>query len=228
MQPPDEPAQTTPTVALSQRSTGYSLLEPEVRSVESLVVERAEFERGVVTSTCPQCGLNHADTRLAVKVEYVPPWIYLTLFANVIVLAICYYAARKRVETSVMLCADCVRAEKRARNLRSLATWALVLVNGFGTVGLVAAESTTGMLAVGAAIAASWIGAAVVFNRTSADRIGAGAIDKHNVTLKVPTSWRRVLRAEAPALLYGPGVPAESSPRTDNWRTNDAINPDEG
>ena len=212
MQPRDEPTQTTPTVALSQRNSRASVFDPERRTIESLLVSRAEFARGVVTRTCPQCGLNHADTHVEVSVEYVPPWIFLTLFAHVLVLAICYYAARKRVETSVMMCADCGRSARRARALRIGATASLVLVNGLAPVALVFAESTVAVLAAGAAMVASWVGAGVIFRRTRADRVGAGAIDDHTVTLKVPTSWRRVLREEAPALLDGRRAPRESLP----------------
>ena len=211
MQPADESTPHTSAVALSQRNVDALVLDGNPRIVEALVLQRAAFARGIVTAKCPQCGVNRADVPHALRVDHTPPWVYFTVLATPVALALCYFAARVRVTSSVMLCGDCVRAEKGARDTRSLALWAVLLVGGVGAVGLAVVASTMGTLIVGAAMVAACARARVVFARTNADLIRAGSIDAHNVTLKVRTSWRAVFRAEVPALLYGPGVAGERS-----------------
>src|SRR5688572_22003121 len=110
--PPLRQTPQLPVAAQSQqplRAVDERLPPPE------LVFLHSDALRDLKTQTCVQCGINPAGPPSTRTLQYVPPWVYLGLLANLIVLAILYFAGRRRVPAVFRLCPDCARADVRGR-----------------------------------------------------------------------------------------------------------------
>ena len=92
--------------------------------LRNVVINTSALEAGIHTKT-PQCGMNPTTTVAPRTFQYVPPWVYVGLLANVVLLAILDYAGRRVVKGQLHLCDDC-DADRRARTLQSVSVGGLI------------------------------------------------------------------------------------------------------
>ena len=185
-----------PVAAQSQRPL-RSVDEPPPKP--ELVFLHSDALRDLKTQTCVQCGINPAGPPLSRTLQYVPPWVYLGLLVNVIVLAVLYFAARRRVNAVFRLCPDCARADVRGRRLRGVSLVGLLafpllgsaMGAAFGDGGYVLGGASAGLVAAIAAIVAA-------VTKTKHEVIDVKNIDKAGTTtLLASPSWHRVLDQDA-------------------------------
>lgn len=187
-----------------------SVPAPSLRHVDDaprvpvpVLVRTEALKAGLRTHTCLQCGLNPVSQPVARSFQYVPPWVYIGLLLNVLILMILYFAGRVVVKGSLSLCPDCDRADRRGRTLRGVSLLGLLL---FPLVGLLlGAPFDGGAMAFGAAagLVAAIAGMVAAARSTRGDVITARLIDKKAgvTTLVASPELERVLSAEAPEAL---------------------------
>jgi hypothetical protein len=156
--------------------------------------------RDLKTQTCVQCGINPAGPPTTRTLQYIPPWVYLGLLANVVVLAVLYFAGRRRVNAVFRLCPDCARADIRGRRLRGVSLVGLLafpllgaaIGAAIGDAGIVLGGASAGLVAAIAAIVAA-------VTKTKHEVIDVKNIDNKagTTTLLAAPSWHRVLDQEA-------------------------------
>mgnify|MGYP001611834096 FL=1 len=155
---------------------------------------------GLRTHTCLQCGLNPVTTPVPRKFMYVPPWVYIGLALNVVILLILYFAGRQIVEGSLSLCPDCDRADKRGRMWRGLSLGGLIVFPLLGL--LIGAPFSDGAMGFGAAagLIAGIAGIATAISKTKADVMVVRKIDKKAGTLELTAApeFGDVIAREAP------------------------------
>ena len=166
----------------------------------ALVVLHSDALRDLQTQTCLQCGINQAGPPQMRTLQHVPPWVYLGLLGHFGLLAILYFAGRRRLDAVFRLCPDCAAADTRGRRLRSWSLAGLLVFPILGAVIGAALDSiplclggaSTGFVAGIAAIIASARKTrhAIIFTKHIDKRAGT-------VTLLASPSWQRVLDAEA-------------------------------
>lgn len=186
-----------PVAATSQRPV-RTVDEPPPKP--ALVFLHADALRDLRTQTCVQCGINPAGPPKTRTLQYVPPWVYLGMLANVVILAILYFAARRRVDAVFRLCPDCAAADARGRRLRGFSIAGLLVFPAVGALlgaaigdgGVILAGASAGLVAAIAAIVAA-------ATKTRHEVIDTKNIDKKagTVTLLASPTWQRVLDAEA-------------------------------
>ena len=195
--PPLRQTPQLPVAAQSQRPL-RAVDEPPPKP--ELVFLHSDALRDLHTATCPQCGINPAGPPVTRTFQYVPPWVYLGLLANVLVLAIMYFAGRRRVHATLRLCPDCAAADKRGRRLRAISVGGLVAFPAIGALlgslagdaGFILGGASAGLVAAIAAIVAA-------VTKTKHEVIEAKNIDKKagTITLLAAPTWQRVIEAEA-------------------------------
>lgn len=193
-------------------STSSSLPHLDLRqrreqpSVVDVVLRASSVTAGLHTKTCPHCGVNPAGPPVKRTFQYVPPWVYIGLVLNIVVLAILYAAGRRVIKGTVTLCPDCDVADRRGRTIRGVSLVGIVgfpaLLAGLGA--LVAGEDGAIVGAL-AGIVAFIAGIVAAHRSTRFDVIGCKLIDKKadSITLTSSPAFRRVLRAEAPQAIEG-------------------------
>lgn len=118
-----EPPPSTSTAPVS-----LDLRHHEQRRGTATVSLRASaLKAGVYTHVCPQCGVNPPGRPVRRTFQYVPPWVYLGLFMNIVVFGIAYYMRRRRAAGVLALCADCAAADRGGRRLRRFSVLGLGL-----------------------------------------------------------------------------------------------------
>lgn len=164
-----------------------------------LVFLHIDALRDLKTKTCVQCGINPAGPPASRTLQYIPPWVYLGLLANVVILAILYFVGRRRVDAVFRLCPDCARADRRGRTLRGVSVVSIVL---FPLIGGVVGSLFDGAVALGGASAGLVAAIAAIVaahTKTKHEVIDTKNIDKKagTVTLMAAPTWHRVLDGEA-------------------------------
>jgi|GEM_PF-1206998 len=156
--------------------------------------------------TCPQCGLE-APTQAPIRrrlVDY-PKIIWLSWLVpyGTFLLILLYYLTRSVADVSLPLCESCQKRDSKGRIIRRLGMFGALFIP-VATIILVAG------LDLGFAVSAYTICASFVAGLTSAyaaerqtrfDVFAPTKLDKHLLTAKVPETWLRVLREEAPEVL---------------------------
>lgn len=174
--------------------------DPTVRLPVETAVHTEALKAGLHTRTCLQCGLNPAGPPVPRTFQYVPPWVYLGLLLNVIILMIMYLAGRVVVKGSLSLCPDCDRADRRGRTVRSISVLGLILFPILGAIAGIPFDG--GGIAFGAAsgLVAGVAGMVAATRATRADVISARLIDKKAGVTRLMASpeLARVLEQEAP------------------------------
>jgi hypothetical protein len=198
---PDQP------VGIGRPDVDRSLLGPKQNAPPPVpvVLDGPSLAAGLHTLTCPQCGLNPAGPPVARTFQYIPPWVYVGLVFRGFGLLILYLIGRRRVKATLTLCGDCDRADKRARRIRGLSMFGVVLLPALASTALFL-DTVVGGIAVGAAAVAGAIATVVAHTRTRSDVIACKKIEgkPQRVTLTAAPSFRRIVAAEAPAALAGP------------------------
>lgn len=174
------------------------------RVLKDVVVSTSALQGGVHTRTCPQCGLNPTTTMARRTWQYVPPWVYVGLVLNVLILAMLYYAARVVVKGAVSLCDDCAAADRRGRTIQSMSVIGLVafpVLLGVGLGAIVGAEA--GIFGAAAGVVSGIAGMIAAHRMTRFDVIRCTMVDKKKgtLTLKASDTFGQVLAAEAPRAL---------------------------
>ncbi len=175
------------------------------RQVKPVVVTTSSLQAGLRTHTCPQCGINPTTGLVKRTWQYVPPWVFIGLAFNIIILLIMYMAGRRVVKGELSLCADCDAADKRARTVQGLSAVGLVAfpaLLGIPLGAILGAEA--GIFGACAGLVSGIVGMVVAHKRTKPDAIRCTMIDKKSgaVTLTASESFQRVLAAEAPDALF--------------------------
>ena len=188
-----------PVAATSQRPLRALGDEPPPKP--ALVFLHADALRDLRTQTCVQCGINPAGPPKTRTLQYVPPWVYLGLLANVVILAVLYFAGRRRVESVLRLCPDCAAADVQGRRLRGFSVAGLLVFPGLGAA-ITALLDLSGSVILGAASAGLVAAIAAIIaasTKTRHEVIDVKNIDKKagTVTLLAAPTWQRVLDAEA-------------------------------
>jgi len=170
----------------------------------NVVLSTTALQQGIRTHTCPQCGLNPTTTMVKRTFQYVPPWVYIGLLMNVIVLLLLYVVGRRVVKGEVALCADCNDADRRARTLQSVSVVGLVaipLLFSFGAGLFLGAEA--GLLAGAVGVVSGIVGMIAAHRTTRFDALRCVMVDKqaNTTTLKASDTFSRVLLGEAPDAL---------------------------
>jgi hypothetical protein len=137
--------------------------------------------------------------------QFVPPWVYVGLLLNVLVLALLYFMGRRIVKAELSLCADCDAADRRGRTTRRLSVLGLIgfpMVLGFG---LEAVCIDGGLFGLAAGVVSGIVGMVAAHRATRADVIRCVAVDKTlgTTTLKASDTFSRVLLAERCDALAG-------------------------
>jgi hypothetical protein len=185
-----------PALDLSRRA--------EARTVTRVEVSTSALQAGLRTATCPQCGLNPATTLVKRRFIYVPPWVYIGLALNIIVLAIMYVAGRRVVDAQLSLCADCDAADRRARSLTSVSLFGLIgFPTIFGIAGGALVGLDAGMFGLAVGLVAGVVGVVAAHRHTKQDAIRCTFVDKARgvTTLAASDTLQRVLAQEAPTAL---------------------------
>lgn len=192
---------------LEQQHSPVGVPTPTLRAAEQRVrlplpvtVRISSVQSGLRTRTCLQCGLNPVTAPVHRKFTYVPPWVFIGLLLNVVILMILYFAGRRIVDGSLSLCPDCDGADRRGRAWRSWSVLGLIL---FPIVGLaLGAPISEGAMAFGAAsgLIAGIAGMVAAARKTRADVIAVRNIDKKAGTIELVASpdFGEVLAREAP------------------------------
>lgn len=174
----------------------------EERRVVDVLLRPSSLEAGLHTQTCPHCGVNPAGPPVKRTFQYVPPWVYIGLLLNILVLIIMYMAGRRVVKGELTLCADCDAADTRGRRIRSGSL--------FGIFGFPLLFALLGGVTVGedgaiigglVGIVAFIAGLVAAHRQTRFDVIAAKIIDKKKdtMTLSASPAFARVLAEEAPS-----------------------------
>lgn len=197
------PTATEPTteVATSSSLPHLDLRPPrEVQQIVEVKIKPSALMAGLHTKTCPQCGLNPAGPLVKRSFQYVPPWVYVGLLLNIVVLLILYYAGRTVVKGELTLCPDCDAADTRGRRFRSLSVVGLVgFPIVFATLGGLVAGSDAALAGGFAGLVAAFAGMFAAHRRTRYDVIGCKFADKKKdtMTLQASPAFQRVLAEEA-------------------------------
>jgi hypothetical protein len=194
-----EPALPAALPRLDLRATG-----DRPRVLADVMLSTTALQDGIRTHTCPQCGLNPTTTLAKRTFQYVPPWVYIGLVMNLIVLLILYFAGRRVVKGEVALCADCDAADRRARTLQSVSVGGLVAFPALFGVGLGTLLGVdAGLLGAAVGVVSGIVGMIAAHRLTRFDALRCVMVDKksNTTTLKVSDSFARVLASEAPGTL---------------------------
>lgn len=160
-------------------------------------------EAGIRTHTCPQCGLNPGGA-VVKKWQYIPPWVYVGLLINILVLLILYSTGKRTVKAELNLCQDCDQADNAAQRLRGLSLGGLFLGPlAAGIVGGVSLGEDGAIVGALTGLVAGIAGIVAAHRRTRFDVIVCRLIDKKKgkVTIRTAGQFRRVLAHEAPDAL---------------------------
>ena len=199
-----------PDSALQQPSSSSGLPHLELsasserRELVHVALRPSALTFGLHTSTCPQCGLNPAGPAVKMTFEWVPRWVSIGFFVNLVVLWILYMAGRKVVRAEIPLCVECASADRRGRFLRRLSYIGPVIgpiafgLLGAMTLGL---DAAIGGFCVG--LVAGIAGTVASHRGTRFDIIGVKHIDlKHDtMLLSASPSFQHVVAVEAPDAL---------------------------
>lgn len=197
--PSHEPALPAAMPRLDLRATG-----DRPRVLADVVVSTTALQDGIRTHTCPQCGLNPTTTLAKRTFQYVPPWVYIGLVMNLLVLLVLYFVGRRVVKGEVALCADCDAADRRARTLQSVSVGGLIGFPALFGVGLGAALGVeAGLLGAAVGIVSGVVGMIAAHRLTRFDALRCVMVDKttNTTTLKASDTFARVLASEAPDAL---------------------------
>jgi hypothetical protein len=170
-------------------------------------------EAGLVTTRCPQCGINPSGEPKEHQWRFVPPWVYMMFGMGMWWVALfAYFVVRRKVITSLMLCADCAKTAARSRWLRSLSVVGMAaLPTMFGLVG--AALHEVGF-AIGAmtGVVSGIVGMVAAHRHTRFDLMHCKHIDKTNdtMTLQLSPAAVKVFREETIAVVVNPQPPPPS------------------
>jgi hypothetical protein len=179
-------------------------LGPSPTELVTVVLRIAEAEAGLVTTHCPQCGVNPAGPPEPQQWRYVPPWVYVMLGLGMGWLALlAYFAARQTVTSSLMLCADCASTAKRSKRLRSISVVGMVAFPLlFGAVGGVVVDGMGALYGSMIGMVSGIAGMIAVHRRTRSSLVHCKHIDKANgmVTLQLSPACEDVLRSETDVL----------------------------
>ncbi|MBI1946249.1 MAG: hypothetical protein HYS27_11160 [Deltaproteobacteria bacterium] len=160
----------------------------------------AAVQGGLRTHTCLQCGLNPVSAPVPRKFLYVPPWVYIGLALNVVILLILYFAGRQVVQGSLSLCPDCDRADKRGRFWRALSVLGLIVFPIAGLLlGVPVSDAAMGFGAA-SGLVAGIAGMVAAARKTRADVVVCKKIDKKAGTLELMAApeFGDVINREAP------------------------------
>lgn len=195
--PPLRQTPQLPVAAQSQRPL-RSVDEPTPKP--ELVFLHSDALRDLQTQTCVQCGINPAGPPATRTLQYVPPWVYLGLLANVVVVAVLYFAGRRRVHAVFRLCPDCARADARGRRLRGVSLVGLLAFPLLGAaIGAALGDASYVLGGASAGLVAAIAAMVAAVTKTKHEVIDVKNIDKKagTVTLMASPSWQRVLAQEA-------------------------------
>ena len=196
--PPEHIEQHLEPVAIPTPSLRSA--EQRVRVPQPIRLKIVAVQGGLRTHTCLQCGVNPVSEPVPRKFMYVPPWVYVGLALNVVILMILYFAGRQVVQGSLSLCPDCDRADKRGRFWRGLSVLGLILFPIAGA--LLGVPISEGAVAFGAAsgLTAGIAGMVAATRKTRADVIVCRKIDKKGGTLELMAApeFGDVIDNEAP------------------------------
>ena len=198
---------------ISTRGLDKSALKEVVLKPVEFELDGNQVALGIRTHTCPQCGLNPVNKDHKQKFQFVPPWVYIGLMLNLIVLLIMYYAGRKVIDTSIALCDPCAAQMKRARLMRGLsifgAVFAPMILAGVGGA-IQGAEAALALGGIG--LVAGVVGSVVAHKRTTNDvllvkeiketktMIDGKQTKKRTLRLRSNVQFQKTLRKEAPHL----------------------------
>lgn len=174
--------------------------DQRVRTPQPIRLKIAAVQGGVHTPTCLQCGLNPVTTPVPRKFQYVPPWVYIGLALNVVILMILYFAGRQIVRGSLSLCPDCDRADKRGRFWRGLSVLGLIVFPIAGLLlGVPLSDAAMGFGAA-SGLVAGIAGMVAATRKTRGDVIVVKKIDKKAGTLELTAApeFGDVIDREAP------------------------------
>lgn len=180
------------------------------RPLQSVVLRTSALEAGMRTHICPQCGVNPTTGLVKRTFQFVPPWVYVGLLLNVLVLMLLYFVGRRVVKAELSLCADCDAADRRGRTTQSLSVVGLIgfpLALGFGLGATVGVDA--GLFGAAAGVVSGIVGMVAAHRATRADVIRCVAVDKTlgTTTLKASDTFARVLLAEGSTALAGDTPP---------------------
>lgn len=198
----------TPAAALRTGVTeAPPVLDIRSRTRAEVSLSREEVERlGLVTTTCPMCGLNPAGPTVKRKFEFVPPWVYLGLMANIVVLVVLYLVGRKRIDVDLALCEECASADKRAGRLRGFSFAGLILGPLLGALAGSPGGGQAVAIGAGAGVVAGIVGMVAAHLHTRHDVLACKRIDKHAIVLQGTAHVPEILEREAAHLLLGRGT----------------------
>lgn len=174
------------------------------RRLADVTLSSTMLQQGLRTHTCPQCGINPTTTLAKRTWQYVPPWVYIGLLVNIIVVLMMYFASRRVVKGELGLCADCEAADRRGRTIQSVSVAGLVAfpaLFGFSVGAVVGADA--GLFAAAVGLVSGVVGMIAAHRTTRFDVIRCVMVDKKQstLTLKASDAFARVLRAESPGAL---------------------------
>jgi hypothetical protein len=146
----------------------------------TVVLRGSAIEAGLVTTRCPQCGVNPAGLMQEYLWRFLPPWVF------------------------AMLCTDCAETTNKGRVLRVWSFWIMAIAPILFGVG---AMLLKGRVVVGVTSGAViGIVAMIAMHRyTRFDLIYLKRIDKaaDTITLLVPPSAAKIFREETDAVVPG-------------------------
>jgi len=200
---------TVPRVGLEKSS-----LNAPVEKPVTMILNGEEVARGIKTNTCPQCGLNPVNKVHNHKFQFIPPWIYLGLLANVLAFLVLYHFGRREIKSEIGLCDACKAQMTRAQFLRIVSTISAII--GPALIGGLAGSAfgiDVGLLVGGAAFVAGVVGSVVTFKRTKNHLLTVKKIEKYKLKgaggrnivyrvlkLEANPQFRATLLKEAPYL----------------------------
>jgi hypothetical protein len=192
--------QETPQLPVAATSQRPLRAVEEAPPKPALVFLHTDALRDLQTRTCVQCGINPAGPPKKRVLQHVPPWVYLGLLANVVILGILYFAGRRRVNAVFRLCPDCAAADARARRLRGISLAGLLVFPAVGaTIGAAIGDAGVILGGASAGVVAAIAGIVAAATKTRHELILTKNIDKKagTVTLLASPTWHAVLDAEA-------------------------------
>lgn len=180
-----------------------------------VLLRRALVEaQGIRTRTCPHCGLSPSAGVFIRELSRVPLLLRMLFVASFvvfpwgppIVLAL-GLLLRKKLRLTTTLCADCARADQRARLWRRAAGFGVVLlpIATWILLGSAPLSLTLKTSIIFASLVAGLTHAWIANWRTRGRAISLARVDQQRIGLLAGGSWRAVLEREQPALLWDDG-----------------------